>query len=117
MKPNNIAPIVLFVYNRLWHSRKTIDALKKNELALKSELFIYADGAKNEKESNQVFEVRNYIQKVSGFKKVTVIERDYNWGLANSIIDGVTKIVNEYGRIIVLEDDLVTSPYFLKFII
>jgi hypothetical protein len=115
MKPNNIAPIVLFVYNRLWHSRKTIDALKKNELALESELFIYADGAKNEKESNQVSEVRNYIQKVSGFKKVTVIERDYNWGLANSIINGVTEMLIKYDRVIVLEDDLVTSPFFLRF--
>jgi len=115
MQSDNLAPIVLFVYNRLWHTQKTIRALQKNELALESELFIYADGAKNEKTSDQVSQVRSYIQEVSGFKKITIIERDKNWGLANSIIDGVTKIVNEFGRVIVLEDDLVTSQFFLRY--
>ena len=59
--------------------------------------------------------MREYIKTINGFKKVTIIERDKNWGLANSIIDGVTTIVNIYGKIIVLEDDLVTSQYFLRF--
>jgi hypothetical protein len=115
MQSGNLAPIVLFVYNRLWHTQQTIGALQKNELASESELLIYADGAKNEKVSDQVSEVRNYIKEVDGFKKVTVIERDKNWGLANSIIDGVTQIVNKYGRVIVMEDDLVTSPFFLRY--
>ena len=60
-------------------------------------------------------EVREYIRTISGFRSVSIVERDKNWGLANSIIDGVTSVVNEHGRIIVLEDDLVTSPYFLSF--
>jgi len=59
--------------------------------------------------------VRKYIHSINGFKKVTVVERDKNMGLADSIIDGVTTVVNQYGKLIVLEDDLVTSPYFLKF--
>ena len=111
----NLAPIVLFVYNRPWHTEQTVKALQKNELAKESELFIYSDAAKNEEQRESVDEIRNYLKKINGFKKVTVIKREKNWGLANSIIDGVTKIVNEYGKIIVLEDDLVTSPYFLKF--
>jgi len=111
----NLSPIVLFVYNRPWHTQQTIEALQKNELAKESELFIYSDEAKNEEARQSVDEVRDYVDSVDGFKKVTVIKRDKNWGLADSIIDGVTKIVNEYGKIIVLEDDLVTSPYFLKF--
>jgi len=111
----NLSPIVLFVYNRLWHTKKTIEALQKNKLASDSELFIYADGARNEKENDQVLQVNNYIKKVDGFKKVIIIERDNNWGLANSVIDGVTQIVNKYGRVIVLEDDLVTSKYFLTY--
>ena len=111
-----LAPIILFVYNRLEHTKQTIKALQKNELATESELFIYSDAAKDEKIKQSVDEVRKYIKTVDGFKKVTIIEREKNWGLANSIIDGVTKIVNEYGKIIVLEDDLVTSPYFLKFV-
>jgi hypothetical protein len=110
-----LAPIVLFVYSRLWHTQQTVEALKKNELASESELFIYSDAPKNEEAKEKVKEVREYIKTINGFKRVTIIERENNWVLANSIIDGVTKIVNEYGKIIVLEDDLVTSPYFLKF--
>jgi hypothetical protein len=110
-----LAPIVLFVYNRPWHTRQTIEALQKNDLANDSKLFIYSDAARNENAIPKVNEAREYIKSIDGFSSVTIIERDKNWGLANSIIDGVTKIVNEYGKIIVLEDDLVTSPYFLRF--
>lgn len=112
---SNLAPIVLFVYNRPWHTAQTVEALQKNTLADKSELFIYSDAAKNSEVALHVKKVREYIKNISGFRKVTIIERKKNWGLANSIIDGVTTIVNKYGKIIVLEDDLVTSPYFLKF--
>ena len=112
---SNLAPIVLFVYNRLWHTKQTVEALKKNELASQSEIFIYCDNAKSEKVQSSVNEVRNFVDTVDGFKKVTVIKREKNWGLSDSITDGVTKIVNKYGKIIVLEDDLVVSPYFLKF--
>jgi len=111
----DLAPIVLFGYNRPDHTQQTIEALQKNKLAQESELFIYSDAPKNENAVAKVNEVRKYIKNIDGFKKITIIEREKNWGLANSIIDGVTKIVNEYGKIIVLEDDLVTSPYFLKF--
>jgi hypothetical protein len=110
-----LAPIVLFVYNRLWHTQQTVESLKKNELADKSELFIYSDAAKNEEAIQNVENVRHYIKQITGFKKITIIERDKNCGLANSIIDGVTSIINQYEKVIVLEDDLVTSPYFLKF--
>jgi hypothetical protein len=112
---NQLAPIVLFVYNRLDHTKQTVEALQKNELASESELFIYSDAAKNEEGTLKVKAVREYLKTIDGFKNITICKRKKNWGLANSIIDGVTKIVNEYGKIIVLEDDLVTSPYFLKF--
>ena len=112
---DSLAPIVLFVYNRLDHTKQTIEALQKNELAEESELFIYSDAAKNEDAMKQVNEVREYIKSIDGFKTVIVIEREKNWGLANSIIDGVTNIINQYGKIIVLEDDLITSPHFLEF--
>ena len=111
----NFAPIVLFVYDRPFHTKQTIEALQKNQLASLSELFIYSDDAKNYGSQDNVDEVREYIYKIGGFKKVTIIKREKNWGLANSIIDGVTQIVNKYGKIIVLEDDLVTSKYFLTF--
>ena len=111
----NLSPIVLFVYNRPRHTQKTIKALQNNELASESELFIYADNAKNNKIDEKVLKVRSYIKKINGFKKVTIIEREKNWGLSKSIIDGVTKVINKYGRVIVMEDDLVVSPYFLMY--
>lgn len=110
-----LAPITLFVYNRPNHTKKTVEALQKNSLAKESELFIFSDGPKNKEVIDKVLEVRNYIKTISGFKKVEIIERNENIGLANSIISGVTEIVNKYGKIIVLEDDLVTSPYFLSY--
>jgi len=111
----NLAPIVLFVYNRPGHTRQTVEALLKNKLAEESSLIIFSDAPKNPEAVEAVCEVREYIRTIRGFKTVTIIERDRNWGLANSVIDGVTSVVNKYGRIIVLEDDLVTSPYFLSY--
>ena len=111
----SLSPIVLFVYNRPWHTQQTIEALQKNTLAGESELFIYSDAPKSEEDREKVQAVREYTHSVEGFKKVTIIEREKNWGLADSIIDGVTEIVNKYGKIIVLEDDLVTSPVFLEY--
>jgi len=111
----NFAPIVLFTYKRLWHTKQTVEALQKNLYADQSELFIFSDGAKNEKDELKVKEVREYLKTIKGFKKIEIIERDKNWGLANNIIDGVTEIVNNFGKVIVLEDDIITSPYFLKY--
>ncbi len=112
---NELAPIVLFVYNRLDHTKRTIEALQRNILANESELYIYSDGPKNSEASVGVKEIRRYLKSVTGFKNVTIIEREKNWGLAASIIDGVNTIIKYNGKIIVLEDDLITSKYFLKF--
>jgi len=111
----NLSPIILFVFNRPDHTRRVIEALEKNDLASESDLFIYSDAPKKQPDEVKVREVRDYISGVTGFKKVTVITRDKNFGLANNIIDGVSTVVSEYGKVIVLEDDLVTSPYFLKY--
>lgn len=110
-----LAPIVIFTYNRPWHTQQTVEALLKNEYASESDLIIFSDAPKNEAAKKGVEETRSYIRNITGFKSLRIIERDRNFGLANNIIDGVTSIVNEFGRIIVLEDDLLTSPYFLKF--
>lgn len=110
-----LSPIILFVYNRPEHTKKTVDALKLNQLASESLLFIFSDGYKNETDRKKVEEVRNYITTISGFKEIKITLREKNLGLADSVISGVTEIINEYGKVIVLEDDIVTSPYFLKF--
>ena len=109
------APILLFVYNRPEHTHRCIESLLKNSLASESTLFIYADGAKDSTQQETVNEVRSYIRTIQGFKQITLVERSENWGLARNIIDGVTTQVNRYGKVIVLEDDLVVAPYFLQF--
>lgn len=110
-----LAPVVLFVYNRPWHTKCVIEALKNNTLAKKSDLIIFSDGPRDDKAIEAVVEIRRYLLSVSGFRTVKVIERDRNYGLADNIIDGVTSVVKQYGNIIVLEDDVVTSKYFLKY--
>ena len=112
---SSLSPIVLFTYNRPWHTQQTVEALQQNHLASESDLFIYSDDWKDEDSEDKVCEVRKYLKGITGFKSIKIIEQSKNKGLANSIIDGVTEIVNKYGRIIVLEDDLVTSPYFLQY--
>ena len=112
---SNLAPVVLFTYNRLVHLKKTISALQKNFKAKDSLLFIFSDGPKNEKDIYLINKVRDYLKSIKGFQKVTIIGRKKNLGLANSIITGVSEIVTKYNSVIVLEDDLVTSPYFLSF--
>jgi GT2 family glycosyltransferase len=111
----NFAPIALFVYNRPEHTSRTLAYLRKNHLADQSQLFIFSDAPKTDNDAAKVEEVRQLIKNADGFKSVTVIERIENLGLANSIISGVNQLVNEYGKIIVFEDDLLTSPYTLDY--
>ena len=111
-----LAPICLFTYNRLVETQKTVTALQQNYLAKKSDLFVFSDGPKNNQQSEKVDEVRKYLKTITGFRSVTFIESTTNKGLAYSIISGVTDIINKHLKIIVVEDDLVTSPNFLDFI-
>lgn len=111
----NLSPILLFVYNRPDHTEKVLDSLKRNYLANDTNLFIFSDAAKDLENEKNVKLVREMIKNVDGFRKVTVIEAEHNKGLASSIIEGVSKIIRDYNKVIVLEDDLVTSPYFLKY--
>ncbi|MEM3068193.1 MAG: hypothetical protein QXX91_06110 [Thermoplasmata archaeon] len=114
----DLAPIVLFVYNRPWHARQTLEALSKNLLADKSKLFIYADGPKENTTKEQLVkikEVKKLISEKQWCAEVQIVEREKNLGLGNSVIAGVTEIVNKFGKIIVLEDDLITSVGFLKY--
>ncbi len=109
------APIVLFTYARPDHTRRTVEALQRNQLAKSSDLIVFSDGARTPDKITLVDEVRAYIDKIDGFNSVTCHYRPYNYGLSKSIIEGVSQVLNDYERIIVLEDDLVTSPYFLTY--
>lgn len=112
---NMPAPILLFVYNRVSHLSQTLEALQANHLASESDLIVYSDAATKLEDIPKVEAVRKLLRSISGFKTIVIHEREINVGLAKNIIEGVTEVVNRYGRVIVLEDDLVTSPYFLEF--
>jgi hypothetical protein len=109
----NLAPIILFTYRRI--PKDTIESLLQNNLAIQSELFIYSDGFRSEAEKKDVLEVRKYLKTINGFKGVKILEALQNKGLANSVIDGVSEIINKYGKVIVLEDDLIVSNDFLEY--
>ena len=109
------APIALFVYNRPRHTRQTVEALLANSGAMHSPLYIFSDAPRDGTVCEAVAEVRAYIRSIAGVETLTIIERETNFGLARSIIDGVTRLCEEFGRVIVLEDDLLTSPHFLTF--
>lgn len=113
--PNQPAPIALFVYNRPEHTRKTLSALAANNWADKSSLTIFSDAANNKSDQENVRAVRTLIHTISGFKEVSIIERQTNFGLSRNIIEGVSQLCEQEGRVIVLEDDIVTSSYFLEF--
>lgn len=110
-----LAPIVLFVYNRINHTQQVVKALQNNTLAEQSNLIIYSDGPQKTEDKIKVEEIRNYLQSITGFKTIQIIRREENEGLAKSIIDGVTETIKKYGKVIVLEDDIVTSPGFITF--
>src|SRR5436190_13338282 len=109
------APIALFAYNRPMHIRRTVESLLANEMAAAADLYIFSDGPRSPRQEPIVAEVRRYAGSVSGFRSVTVVERPTNLGLANSVIDGTTRLIREFGRVIVVEDDLVVSPRFLEY--
>lgn len=110
------APIVLFTYDRPGHTRQTIEALAANVGARESDLFVYSDGPKAPDDTDSVHEVREYLRSVTGFKSVSVIERERNLGLANSVLAGVTEVLSRSKSAVVMEDDLLTTRNFLAFV-
>ena len=115
MKENNFAPIAIFTYNRPNHLKKTIEFLARNKNAINSILYIFSDGPKSDKDFDLVAEVRVIISNVTGFKKVLIINSEYNYGLSRNVTLGISHVLNYHDRVIVLEDDLITSICFLDF--
>jgi len=112
----HLAPIALFVYNRPEHTRRTLSFLQRNLLADESKLFIFSDAPKNQADVDAVNSIRELIGTVDGFKSVKVFERVRHFGLSASITDGVKQLVTEYGKVIVFEDDLLSSPHTLTYL-
>lgn len=110
-----LAPIVLFTYARPGHTLRTLESLAANAFADKSDLIVYADAARHEADNEAVHAVRALVRSAVGFRSVKVIERPENYGLARNIIEGVSETLRTYESIIVLEDDMLTSPHFLRY--
>jgi len=110
-----LTPIALFTFKRPKHTLHTLESLAKNPEFLASPFFIYCDGARNNEEKSVVEETRQLIRDWQHPNK-TIIERDHNWGLANSVITGVSDLCERFGSVIVVEDDLIVSPAFLNYL-
>lgn len=117
MKPG-LAPIVFFAYNRPKHTRQTLDALSKNHLAAASVLYIFIDGPKDNatvEAKEKIDEVKKIAREKNWCGTVNVIAAEKNNGLFKSIVNGITQTVNQFGKVIVIEDDVLVSPGFLSY--
>jgi hypothetical protein len=112
----NLAPIVLFAYRRADHTSRTLAALAANPEARGSDLYVFADGAKGERDREAVEATRALFSRDWGFKSLRVVSRERNWGLARNVVDGVSSVLAERGRVIILEDDIEVSPAFLEYL-
>lgn len=110
-----LAPIAIFVYNRFEHTKQTIENLKKNELSKQTNIYIFSDGPKKESDLKDISKIREYLKSLTGFKNIFIKENEKNKGLAKSIIDGVSFVFQKNEKIIVLEDDLIVSRFFLNY--
>ena len=110
-----LAPVALFLYNRPFHSQITISHLKKNLLAKNTQLYIFLDGPRNNFDIIKISEIKNLIKNIKGFKKIKLVLRKKNYGLSKSFIEGISYVLRHHQKVIVLEDDNLTSKYFLKY--
>lgn len=113
--PAKLAPIVVFCYNRPQHLRQTLDALRGNSLAAESDLFVFSDGSKGASDATSVQEVRELLAETTGFRAVKIVAAPTNMGLADSVIAGVSRILETHESVIVLEDDMLCTPDFLDY--
>ena len=113
-----LAPVALFVYNRVDNTRQTLQALSQNTLASETEVYVFSDGGRDKSSWKAVEQVREVIrstQMAAAFKRLILIERLENFYLERNITEGIAQVLKDHDRIIVLEDDIVTSPYYLQY--
>ncbi len=109
-----LAPVIVFCFNRPKHTAATIEALSQCLLAADTDLYLFSDGPRNKAEEALVYEVRSVLRSTKGFKSVTLCEREQNLGLSKSIISGVSEVIGKHQKVIVLEDDLICSKSFIE---
>ena len=110
---NSYSPIALFVYNRLQHTKKVIEAIKKNHISQRSTIYVFSDFSDVEFEKNKIKKIRNYLNNLNGFKKIIIVQRKYNLGTSNNIVLGLNQIFKKHDKCIIIEDDIIISKNFL----
>lgn len=116
------SPVALFVYNRLDNTRQTVQHLLANTQARETDLYVFSDGGRDEASWAQVRTLRKYLhemkteaESVGSLKSVTLVERPQNIYLERNIMEGITQVLQQHTTVIVLEDDICTSPYYLEY--
>jgi hypothetical protein len=112
MKPS---PVALFAYTRAEHLCSTVESLSRNTIAKETVLYVFSDGPRTAQDEGKVEAVRNYVREIKGFADVNLVTSDQNRGLSASIVGGVDRVLAKHESLIVLEDDLATSPFFLQY--
>lgn len=113
-KSFSCSPVALFVYKRPEHTKRALEALMNCPEFYSSPFYVFADGPRKPEDINDVEKTREVIKQVAT-DNTFIYESDLNQGLANSIISSVSMLVDKYDQVIVLEDDLIVSPYFLSY--
>jgi len=112
---DNLAPVLIFAYNRPDHFLNLMNSLQNNENASKSDIYIFIDGVNDDSHIESNRKVIEIAEKDWEFESVQITKRNINIGLKENIISGITEIIDEHKKVIVLEDDLILSKYFLNF--
>jgi hypothetical protein len=110
-------PIVIFLYKRPRHARELLDSLQKCARLTECEIFIYCDGVKNPADLDNVNETRSVAREFGSKNNASIVEREQNMGLARSIVEGVTQMCDQFGRVIILEEDFILHPFFIDFML
>lgn len=110
-----MSPICLFVYKRYDTTKQMLESLMACPECSESDLYVFMDAARCEKDIEEVTRVRSLFDGLDGFRHIETFPADTNKGLARSVIEGVSYVLQKYDDIIVLEDDLVVAPDFLSF--
>jgi hypothetical protein len=114
---SNKTPVAFFAYNRPIHTLRALDALAKCRKIEDCELYLFSDGSRTDAARSEVEETRVILHQWAKAFDAHVVEQPCNLGLAKSIVTGVSDLCARYGRVIVVEDDLVVSPDFLHYMI
>jgi len=109
------APIIVTVYDRLQHFQQCIGALQRNGPACESELYVVSDAPGRPEHAARIDQVRAYARSITGFKKVHLVFREENYGTSRSFLAITQQVMDEHGKFIFLEDDVVASPNFLDY--